>query len=150
MDACVLFWGGAAASRLYAPPPLAAPPPTALVLPCPPAAAHPEAEFFSTFYTSTQPRALFFDSKQSSHPLSVDPGGAAAAASARGLRRAGRIAAPLAIAKSTTHCACVQASPRLLIYCLHPLPAAQMNSTDVIESMFDAVSYDKGRWGGAG
>jgi hypothetical protein len=42
-----------------------------------PAAAHPESSFFNTFYTDYLPRALYFDSKKSSHPLSIDPGGCA-------------------------------------------------------------------------
>jgi hypothetical protein len=42
-----------------------------------PAAAHPESNFFDTFYTDYLPRALYFDSKKSSHPLSIDPGGCA-------------------------------------------------------------------------
>ncbi|KAL4447646.1 hypothetical protein ABPG75_004865 [Micractinium tetrahymenae] len=57
-------------------------------------AAEPGGEFFSTFYSSSLPIALYFDSKKSSHALSMDP--------------------------------------------------ATMNSTDKIESVFDAVMYDKG------
>lgn len=37
-------------------------------------AAEPRDELFSTFYSSYLPSALYFDSKRSSHPLSIDPG----------------------------------------------------------------------------
>jgi hypothetical protein len=57
-------------------------------------AAHPDQAYFAYFYTDNQPKALYFDSKQSSHPLSMDE--------------------------------------------------ARMNSTNTIESVFDAVMYQKG------
>ncbi|KAI3429433.1 hypothetical protein D9Q98_005527 [Chlorella vulgaris] len=57
-------------------------------------AAHPDNSYWSTFYSDNLPAALYFDSKESSHPLSMD----------------------------------------------HDL----MNSTNRIESVFDAVMYQKG------
>lgn len=41
----------------------------------PPPAAHPDSQFFSTFYTDNVPYGQYFDSKRSSHPLSMDAGG---------------------------------------------------------------------------
>ncbi|GAB4816290.1 hypothetical protein N2152v2_003336 [Parachlorella kessleri] len=57
-------------------------------------AAVPEQDFFATYYTSDVPYALYFDSKDASHPLAVN--------------------------------------------------ASTINSTDAVESFFDAVSYEKG------
>lgn len=110
---------------------------------CPCPAAEPQDEFFSTFYTSYLPNALYFDSKQSSHPLSMDPGASHAPPAGRLCRHppVGRPAAPF---RRGQHGILTLFPPPLAASSWQPLAAA-MNSTDKIESVFDAVMYDKGK-----
>lgn len=129
---------------------------------CSPAAAHADNEYFATFYSDNVPYAQYFDSKRASHALSQDPGRrqvahawpAVRTVTSGTLEAAGCCAAAsrLGMLAADSDQIAWQAALQLLLAeggipsssrtCL--ALAAALSGTDAIESVFDAVSYQKG------
>ena len=116
-----------------------------LLLSTPLSAAQSPPYFFQTFYTDDVPYALYFDSKRSSHPLSMDAGGRGGRGHAKGVqvgggRAKGNRRAAASALSLTPHASC---APRASWLPRSP-SAAALNSSSAIESVFDAVEYEKG------
>lgn len=105
-------------------------------------AAFPEQAFFDSYYVSDVPYALYYDSKQASHPLAVTEG--------EGVPRTLRMLCNLQwsrLGQAAVGAGCFPVYVSMVGSLCPAAAAAGVNSTDRIESFFDAVMYEKvGSW----